>query len=143
MKDLALECIERKLPSELRELNAPLKSFQELLKFVEQPRGWQRRSRNQTCGKDGQLRVSFEEFVDGDGNWSLQLDHYENAVRLRPLRLHLMPKLEDSVVRVKDKELEALSSAAVKAHLNSGEQSAASLAAFRDLTARARRRHAA
>ena len=64
MKDFQLECIEKNAPLELRELWEPLRTFKDLLHFVSAPRGWSRRGCNQVCGKDGVLRVSFEEFVD-------------------------------------------------------------------------------
>lgn len=134
MKDFQLECIEKNAPLELRELWEPLRTFKDLLRFVSAPRGWTRRGCNQVCGKDGVLRVSFEEFVDEKGSWSLQLNHNENRALLRPLRLHLMPVLEDSVLSLGEEELKQLAAAAVTAHLNASEESASSFTAFRKAT---------
>ena len=134
MKDFQLECIEKNAPLELRELWEPLRTFKDLLRFVSAPRGWSRRGCNQVCDKDGVLRVSFEEYVDEKGSWSLQLNHNENRALLRPLRLHLMPVLEDSVLSLHEEELKQLAAAAVAAHLNSSEESASSFMAFRKTT---------
>ena len=134
MKDFQLECIEKNAPLELRELWEPLRTFKDLLHFVSAHRGWARRGCNQVCDKDGVLRVSFEEYVDEKGSWSLQLNHNENRALLRPLRLHLMPVLEDSVLSLRKEELQLLAAAAVEAHLNASEESASSFTAFRKAT---------